>query len=115
MEEAGSRGDVEAISRGMDFFMAKGFVTEQDRDFAIEMVKKVKERGSVDFGACRADPSLCADLISEEDRGQFDAMREVEKIMKSEMSKRGVADPFQCSSDPSVGQLCFEAARLSLK
>ena len=33
------------------------------------MVKKVKERGPVDFGACRADPSLCADLISEEDRG----------------------------------------------
>ncbi|MEK7135803.1 MAG: hypothetical protein AAB831_01430, partial [Patescibacteria group bacterium] len=114
MEDAGSRGDVESITRGMDFMVKKGFVTEQDRDFAIEMVKKVKERGPVDFGACRADPSLCADLISEEDRGQFDAMREVEKIMKSEMSKRGVADPFQCSSDPSVGQLCFEAARAAL-
>ncbi|MEK7179402.1 MAG: hypothetical protein AAB689_00040, partial [Patescibacteria group bacterium] len=114
MEEAGSRGDVEAISRGMDFFMAKGFVTEQDRDFAIEMVKKVKERGSVDFGACRADPSLCADLISEKDRGQFTVMGEIEKIMRSEMEKRGVSDPSRCSVDPLAGQSCLEAARAAL-
>lgn len=114
MEEAGSRGDVEAVSLGMDFLMKKGFVTGQDRDFALEMVKKVKERGPVDFGACRADPSLCSDLISEKDRGQFTTMGEVEKVMRSEMEKRGISDPSRCSSDPSVGQLCLEAARAAL-
>ena len=114
MEDAGSRGDVESITRGMDFMVKKGFVTEQDRDFAIEMVKKVKERGSVDFGACRADPSLCADLISEKDRGQFTVMGEIEKIMRSEMEKRGVSDPSRCSVDPLAGQSCLEAARAAL-
>ena len=114
MEDAGSRGDVEAVSRGMDFLIAKGFVTPEDRDFALSMVKKVKERGSVNFGECRMDPSKCADLISEEDRGQFTAMGEIEKIMRSEMNKRGVSDPFLCSSDPSVGQSCMEAARAAL-
>ena len=114
MEEAGGRGDVEAVTRGMEFLVKKGFVTAQDKEFAISMVKKVKERGSVDFGECRTDPSLCDDLISEEERGQFGAMREIEKVMKSEMSKRGVADPFQCSSDPSIGQSCLEAARAAI-
>ena len=114
MEAAGGRGDVEAVSRGMDFFIAKGFVTAKDRDFALSMVQKVKERGPVDFGACRADPSLCADLISEEEKGQFTAMGEIEKIMRSEMAKRGIADPSRCSSDPSAGQSCLEAARAAL-
>ncbi|MEK7060365.1 MAG: hypothetical protein AAB936_00030, partial [Patescibacteria group bacterium] len=114
MEDAGSRGDVEAVTRGMDFLVNKGFVTAEDKEFAVSMVKKVKERGSVDFGECRTDPSLCDDLISEEERGQFGAMREIEKVMKSEMSKRGVSDPFQCSSDPSVGQSCLEAAKAAL-
>src|SRR3989338_8416744 len=114
MEEAGGRGDVEAVSRGMDFLIAKGFVTAKDRDFALSMVQKVKERGPVDFGACRADPSLCADLISEEEKGQFTAMGEVEKIMRSEMAKRGIEEPSRCSSDPSVGQSCLDAARAAL-
>ena len=114
MEAAGSRGDVEAVSRGMDFLIARGFITAEDRDFALSMVQKVKERGPVDFGACRADPSLCADLISEEERGQFTVMGEVEKIMRSEMAKRGVADPSRCSSDRSAGQSCLEAARAAL-
>ena len=114
MEEAGSRGDVEAVSKGMDFLIAKGFVTAQDRDFALSMVKKVKESGPVDFGVCRADPSKCANLISEEERGQFTAMGEIEKVMRSEMSKRGVADPSRCSSDSSAGQSCLEAARAAL-
>ncbi|MDP2593843.1 MAG: hypothetical protein Q8P36_00680 [bacterium] len=114
MEEAGARGDVEAVSRGMDFLIAKGFVTSKDRDFALSMVRKVKERGPVDFGACRADPSLCADLISEEERGQFTAMGEIEKIMRSEMATRGITDPSRCSSDPSAGQSCLEAARAAL-
>ncbi len=114
MEEAGSRGDVEAVSLGMDFLIAKGFVTSKDRDFALSMIKKVKESGPVDFGACRADPSKCANLISEEERGQFTVMSEIEKVMRSEMSKRGVADPSRCSSDPSVGKSCLEAARAAL-
>src|SRR3989338_2639967 len=114
MEEVGGRGDVEAVSRGMDFFIAKGFVTTKDRDFALSMVQKVKERGSVDFGTCRADPSLCADLISEEERGEFTAMGEIEKIMRSEMATRGITDPSRCSSDPSVGQSCLDAARAAL-
>lgn len=114
MEDAGSRGDVEAVSRGMEFLVKKGFVTEKDRDFALSMVKKVKERGPVNFGECRTDPSKCADLISEEDRGQFTAMGEIDKIMRTEMGKRGVSDPFLCSSDPSVGQSCMEAARAAL-
>lgn len=114
MEDAGSRGDVEAVSSGMDFLIAKGFVTPDERDFALAMIKKVKERGPVNFGECRIDPSKCADLISEEDRGQFTAMGEIEKIMRSEMEKRGVSDPSKCSSDPSVGQSCMEAARAAL-
>lgn len=114
MEEAGGRGDVEAVSHGMDFLIAKGFVTPKDKDFALAMVKKVKERGPVDFGECRTDPSRCADLISEEDRGQFTAMSEIEKVMMGEMGKRGVSDPSRCSFDPSVGQSCLEAARAAL-
>lgn len=114
MENAGSKGDVEAVSRGMDFLIKKGFVTQEDRDFALSMVKKVKERGPVDFGECRIDPSKCADLISEEDRGQFTAMGEIDKIMRNEMGKRGISDPSKCSSDPSAGQSCMEAARAAL-
>src|SRR3989344_4451852 len=114
MEGAGNRGDVEAVSRGMDFLIAKGFVTPKDRDFALSMVQKVKERGPVDFNACRTNPSLCANLISEEERGQFNVMGEIEKIMRSEMANRGVADPSRCSSDQSAGQSCLEAARAAL-
>ncbi|MBI4089018.1 hypothetical protein HY415_02890 [Candidatus Kaiserbacteria bacterium] len=114
MEGAGNRGDVEAVSRGMDFLIAKGFVTPKDRDFALSVVQKVRERGPVDFSACRADPSLCADLISEEEKGQFNVMGEIEKIMRNEMINRGVADPSRCSSDPSAGQSCLEAARAAL-
>ncbi|MEK7144356.1 MAG: hypothetical protein AAB794_00630 [Patescibacteria group bacterium] len=114
MEEAGSRGDVEAVSNGMDFLVAKGFVTPKDREFALSMIRKVNERGPVDFDACQIDPSKCADLVSEEDRGQFTAMGEIEKVIKNEMSKHGVADPSLCSSDPSVGKSCLEAARAAL-
>ncbi|MEK7101549.1 MAG: hypothetical protein AAB882_00140 [Patescibacteria group bacterium] len=114
MEEVGSRGDVKAVSRGMDFLIAKGFITPEDRDFAVSMVKKVKERGPVNFGECRTDPSRCADLVSEEDREQFTAMGEVEKIMRGEMEKRGITNPSRCSSDPSAGQSCMEAARAAL-
>lgn len=114
MEEAGSRGDVEAVSHGMDFLIAKGFVTPDERDFALSMIKKVKERGQVDFGECRTDPSKCANLISEEDRRQFTAVGKIDKIMRNEMNKRGVSNPSLCSSDQSAGQSCMEAARAAL-
>lgn len=114
LEEAGSRGDVVAVTRGMDFLIARGFITSEDRDFALTMVRKIQERGPIDFGACRADPSRCADVISEEDRGQFTIMGEIEKVMRSEMAKRGVTDPLRCSSDREAGQSCLEAARAAL-
>ncbi len=114
LEEEGSRGNVEAVTRGMDFLVKRGFVNSQDRDFAITMVGKIKERGPVDFDVCRDDPSRCADLISEKDRGQFNVMGEVEKIMRSEMTKRGIADPSRCSVDQTIGQACLDAARAAL-
>ena len=93
MEEQGRKGNVEAIEKGMDFMVARGFVKPEEKEFAISMVKKFKERGGInDFDVCSKDPGQCAQYIPQEYRGEFDVFQKVQAIAKKELG----FDPREC-------------------
>ncbi|MDO8624186.1 MAG: hypothetical protein Q7R54_02410 [bacterium] len=114
LEKAGAEGDVAAVTAGMDFLVGNGFVSADDRNFALTMVGKIREQGPVNFDQCRANPESCAQVVPEGERGQFKAMGEIEKIMRNEMASRGITDPSRCASDSSIGEACMAAARAAL-
>jgi hypothetical protein len=114
MEDAGQRGDVESVRNGMDFMIANGFAKPSDKDFAVKMVQKIQQTGNINFDRCRTNPEECRDFIPDDERGEFSAMGDVDKIMRREMSTRGISDPSQCESDPSKGESCMAAAKAAL-
>ena len=114
LEKAGAEGDVAAVTAGMDFLVGNGFVSADDRNFALTMVGKIREQGPVNFDQCRANPESCAQVVPEGERGQFKVMGEIEKVMRNEMASRGITDPSRCASDSSIGEACMAAARAAL-
>ena len=114
MEEEGRKGNVEAISVGMDFMITHGFATQVDKDFALKMISQFKERGGVDFDVCAADPRSCYDYIHDDFRDNFDIMDQVFKILEEKMG----FDPRLCEErgefDDAIGQQCLEGARRAL-
>src|SRR3989344_3945472 len=114
MEEAGQRGDVEAVKKGMDFMVARGFVRSADRDFAIKMIEKIRDRGAINFDACRTNPEACRNFVPEDHQEEFATMGQVEEIMRAEMTARGVPDMSRCEFDPVIGKSCMEAARAAI-
>lgn len=114
MEEQGRSGNVEAVSKGMDFMIAKGFATPTDKEFAVKMISRFKEKGQVvDFDACGKDFRACEDFIPEDYRDDFGAMNEVFTIMAKEIG----FNPDLCErggSDPSIGLKCLEGAKRAL-
>src|SRR3989344_1300030 len=114
LEEEGRKGNVEAVEKGMEFMVTQGFVKPVDKEFAVKMIKKVKENGGLpDFDACRQDPSSCKQFIPEEDMAEFELMDWIHGIMKAEMSKDGVPGPEFCE-DPRYGEKCLIASKRAL-
>lgn len=114
MEAAGQRGDVEAVKLGMDFMVARGFVRSADRDFALKMVERIRDRGAINFDDCRTNPEACRDFVPEDHQSGFAAMGQVERIMRTAMTNLGVSDPSRCEFDHSIGQACMDGARAAL-
>ena len=114
LEAAGQRGDIAAITSGMDFMIANGFAKAADKDFVVKMVQKIQERGAINFDECRTNPEACRDFIPEDHQGEFVAMGQVEKIMRTAMANLGVTDPSRCEFDHSIGRACMDGARAAL-
>lgn len=116
LEEEGRKGNVEAVEKGMDFMITKGFLKEEDKEFALQVVGKIKTSGTpVDFDQCAKNPEACREFIPDANRREFDAFREIENIMRAELGPRGVADPRQCDSDdPKIGEACLAGAKAAL-
>ncbi|TSC75144.1 MAG: hypothetical protein G01um101433_942 [Parcubacteria group bacterium Gr01-1014_33] len=114
LEEEGQKGNVEAVERGMDFLVTQGFINSQDKEFALAMIRKVREKGGIpDFDACSQNPKLCQDFIPNDQRKEFDAAGQIQEILKQEMG----FDPRECARgqyDPSIGSRCSEGARRAL-
>jgi len=111
MEEAGRTGNVEAVGKGMDFLVSKGFVKPEEKDFALRMVQKIKDQGGrVDFDECSRNPAACDRFIHEDDRGEFAAQDKVHSIIEAAINQRGVPGAQSCS-DPKYSETCHEATR----
>lgn len=94
LEQEGKRGNVEAVEKGMDFMIAKGFVDKKDKEFALNMVRKIRERGKeLNFDECEMNPESCEKFMPEEERSKFNAMKEARNILAEEMRKVGA--PFR--------------------
>ncbi|MBI4159807.1 hypothetical protein HY504_01440 [Candidatus Wolfebacteria bacterium] len=112
LEEEGKRGNIEAVERGMNFLVAQGFIKPADKEFALKMVQKAKERGGItDFDQCARNVSGCEDFIPEEDRAQFDVMGKIYALMTAEMNKEGVPSPEVCDQNPKYGEACLRVAK----
>ncbi|MBI2056607.1 MAG: hypothetical protein HYT37_04520 [Candidatus Sungbacteria bacterium] len=116
LEEEGRKGNVEAVEKGMNFMITKGFLKQEDKEFALQVVGKIKKSGApVDFDQCAKNPEACREFIPDEHREEFDAFREIENIMKAELGPRGVSDPRQCDSqDQKIGEACLAGAKAAL-
>ncbi|MAF80128.1 hypothetical protein CL629_03565 [bacterium] len=114
LEIEGRKGNVEAVEKGMDFLVLNGFVTTKEKEFALEMIKKIKERGiEVDFDRCEVDPRACQDFVPEDFREEFEVMDKIHTIVMTEMQKEGVPNPDFCD-DPRYGQGCLAAGKRAL-
>ena len=114
LEEQGRRGDVEAVDKGMDFLVARGFISPEDKRFALEMVQGFRDEGIPDFDACREDPRNCSDFIPEDYRQTFGVMEKIHNIMLLEMNREGIPNPSLCE-DPKYGEGCFRAVQRVLR
>lgn len=114
LEDQGKKGNVEAVEKGLDFMIARGFAASEDKEFALGMVRKAKEKGGLpDFEACRQNVSLCQDFIPEEHRAEFKGFQEFESVMRQELG----FDPGECRRgelDESIGTRCLEASKRAL-
>lgn len=113
LEDEGKRGNVEAVEKGLDFMVAKGFAGPEDKEFALGMVRKVREQGGLpDFDACSQNVSLCSDFIPDEHKEEFTALQELESAMRQEMG----FDPRQCQQggDEDVARRCIEGSKRAL-
>lgn len=115
LEQEGQRGNVEAVEKGMNFLVGRGLVKAADRDFALQMIERVREQGQpIDFNRCQANPAECQNFVPEEHRSEFEAGRQVEEIMKTELASRGVNDPRFCGSSSETNASCLAAAQAAL-
>ena len=113
LEGQGRAGNVEAVSKGMDFMVSQGFATQADKDFAVKMVSRFRERGGVDFDTCVNNPRACQDYIHEEFKDDFNVMEQVFDIMRQELG----FSPDLCEQgqfDESIGLKCLEGGKRAL-
>lgn len=114
MEEQGRKGNVAAVEKGMDFMISQGFVTPKDKEYALQFVRRVGERGGIqDFDSCINNPQSCQDFVPDERRGDFEDFQRIENVMRQELG----FDPRECDrgeSDPSIGSRCVEGAKRAL-
>ncbi|MDP3794698.1 MAG: hypothetical protein Q8R13_02090, partial [bacterium] len=114
LEGEGRKGNVEAVEKGLDIMVANGFASPDDKTFALDMVRKVKEQGRpMDFDACSEKPESCREFIPEERRGEFEAYREMEKIMGETLGfdRRECA---RASGQSDIGRRCLQGAKAAL-
>ncbi|MBI2057995.1 MAG: hypothetical protein HYT63_03395 [Candidatus Yanofskybacteria bacterium] len=114
MEEQGKKGNVEAVEKGMDFMIAKGFVKPAEKEYVLKFVRQARDRGGIpDFDACRTNPESCREFIPEDHRGEFEVGIQIDQIMRQEIG----FNPRECErggSDPAIGQKCFEGSKKAL-
>lgn len=114
MESQGKQGNVEAVEKGMDFMIAKGFINPEEKEYALKFVRQARDRGGIpDFDSCRLDPESCRDFIPEDQKAEFEIGIKIDQIMKQEIG----FDPRECDkgeSDPTIGQKCFEGSKRAL-
>ena len=114
MEEQGRSGNVEAVEKGMDFMIAKGFVKPEEKEYVLKFVRQARDRGGIpDFDACRVNPESCRDFIPEDHRAEFEVGNQIDQIMRQEIG----FNPRECErgrSDPAIGQKCFEGSKRAL-
>ncbi|TSC67838.1 MAG: hypothetical protein G01um101472_295, partial [Parcubacteria group bacterium Gr01-1014_72] len=114
IEGEAARGNVEAVEVGVNFLFTRGLVTQQERDFALKMVRKIRATGStVDFAACEANPLSCETFIPDDERTTFTANTRVDEIIRAELKNRGITDPRGCESE-SAHEACIAATRTVL-
>ncbi len=109
LEEEGQKGNVEAVAKGMDFMVVNGFITPQDKEFALKMVRQIKEKGGITFAACSRDPQSCAAYVPDDYRQEFDAVTQVRAAVQNQLG----FNPDECAKkdDESLRAQCFEAVR----
>ncbi len=111
MEEQGRLGNVPAISKGMDFMVAHGFVSPEEKDFALKMVKNIGDKGGIqNFDICQSDPSQCEQYIPEDQHGEFRAARQIQNFMVQETG----FDPRRCERaqfDTTIRDQCLDATQ----
>jgi hypothetical protein len=113
LEEEGRKGNVEAVEGGLDFMVAKGFVRTEEKEFALGMVRKARERGGLpDFEACSQNVSLCEDFVPDAQKEEFQAFQELERTMREEVG----FNPRQCreGGDEQIARRCIEGSKRAL-
>ncbi|MBI2049919.1 MAG: hypothetical protein HYT35_00475 [Candidatus Staskawiczbacteria bacterium] len=115
LEDQGRLGNVNNVDRGLGFMVSNGFVSQEEKEFALKMIGSIKDRGvtGFDFDMCRRDPGACADFIPQEYRREFESVNKVRDIMAQKLG----FDPVQCERaafDESVRSRCFEAVKNAL-
>ncbi len=95
-----------------NFAVKNGFITQDDFNESAGFLDSMQGQ-NVNFSQCRKDPKSCEQFIPEGQREQFNAMQEMESIMKAEI---GFA-PEECEKgaiNPEIGQRCFEGSQRAL-
>lgn len=111
MEEQGRTGNVEAVEKGMDFMISKGFVNPEEKEFVLKYVKQARDQGgNIDFDKCAQDPRSCQQFIPDDQRGEFEAQVQLQESLQQELG----FNPRDCRNavnDQALGQKCWEASK----
>ena len=114
MEEQGRLGNVPAVGKGMDFMVVHGFVSPDEKDFALKMVKNIGDKGGIQgFDICQSDPSKCQQYIPQDQIKQFQAARQIQDTI----SKESGIDLSLCKGttlDAVTRDQCLAAAKRAL-
>ncbi len=114
MEQQGKQGNVEAVAKGMDFMIAKGFIKPEEKEYALKFVKQARDSGGqMNFDQCAQNPQSCRDFVPQDQRGEFDASIKLHDTVQQELG----FDPRECAkavSDQALGQKCLEASKKAL-
>ena len=110
LEEQGRQGNIEAVEKGMDYMVVNNFVTQEDKEFALQTLRKFKETGGNfgDFDRCRENPQGCERFVPDDRREEFRRSTKFSSIMEEILKGAGVPGPQFCN-DPKYSQSCHDA------
>ncbi len=115
IESQARSGNLEAVEKGMDFMIARGFVSKEDKLFALDFVKKVKESdGAFNLDECGRNPESCRQYISKEQGIALDVHKEIGRVFEQEAAKLGIVNYNNCTQGGQFTNECLTAAKASL-